>query len=59
MMGLIVPYQVEIDSMVDPYHELSWIFYQLVGQEMTTYVCRYVLYVLHFYMQINVVFHYV
>jgi hypothetical protein len=48
--------QVDINLLSEPYHDISWIFLQLMGCEYTSHIPRYVLYVLYFYFQKEVIF---
>jgi hypothetical protein len=47
---------IDICLLFEPYWDFSWLFSCLVGQDTTSYILRYVLYVLHFSVRMKVVF---
>jgi len=47
---------VDINLLSKPYHDFSWIFLLLIGQESTSHIPRYVLYVLYLSFENEVIF---
>jgi hypothetical protein len=47
---------IDICLLSEPYRHFSWLFLGLVGQDSTSYIMRYIIYVLHFFVQMKVVF---